>query len=241
MTPVETDRAVLAERARLLAEYRRRESEIDADRYAPWLPATAFLRAGRTRLAAGMLKSAGVFPSAGDACLEVGYGSLGWLGELIAWGMREQDLHGIELDEARARKARAILPGADLRVGDATRMPFDDGAFRLIVVSTVFSSILDDSVRGAAASEIIRVMSPGGAMLWYDMTVDNPNNEHVRGLKKEEIRRLFSGLSGSIRSATLAPPLVRLLAPRIWWLAQALEAIPVLRTHCVAVLSKRST
>ncbi len=79
MTGDETARSN-RENERLLREYRRREAEIPADRYAPWQPAEGFMLAGRRRLAAGMLRRAGVFPEADTPCLEVGYGRLGWLG-----------------------------------------------------------------------------------------------------------------------------------------------------------------
>jgi ubiquinone/menaquinone biosynthesis C-methylase UbiE len=233
------DGAIAAEQARILAEYRRREREIDADLYAPWQAATSFMRAGRSRLAARMLKDAGVFPAPGDPCLEIGYGSLGWLGELVAWGVREASLHGIELDPTRARRAAEILPGADLRVGDATRMPWATASFRLVIASTVFSSILDAAVREAVAVEVLRVLAPGGAVLWYDMAVNNPRNRNVRGIGRRELSTLFPALRGKIRSVTLAPPLARWSAPRSWILAEVLEAIPLLRTHILGVLVKR--
>jgi len=239
MSPAEEDAAVAAEQARILAEYRRREREVEPDLYAPWQAATSFMRANRARLAARMLKAADVFPEAGDSCLEIGYGSLGWLGELVAWGIREQDLHGIELDGERAQRAADILPGADLRVGDATKMPWADGLFRLAIASTVFSSILDASVRRAVATELTRVLAPGGALLWYDMARNNPRNPNVRGIGRRELLLLFPDLRGRVQSVTLAPPIARWAAPKSWVLAEMLEAIPVLRTHTVGVLLKR--
>lgn len=239
MTKASEEAPVAAEQQRILAEYRRREREIASDLYAPWQPASAFLRASRSRRAAALLRRAGAFPASGDPCLEVGYGSLGWLGELIAWGVRERDLHGIELDAVRAARAKDILPGADLRVGDATRMPWGDETFRLIVVSTVFSSILDERVRRAAAEEIVRVLAHGGAVLWYDMRVRNPRNPNVRPVTPGALKELFPRLDGSVRSVTLAPPLARWCAPRSWVLAEALESLPFLRTHLIAVLMKR--
>ena len=239
MTRPDETAATVAEHERILAEYRRREREVEADLYAPWQAATSFMRAGRTRLAARMLKAADAFPGPGDACLEVGYGSLGWLGELVGWGVREGDLHGIELDPVRARRAAEILPGADLRVGDATRMPWADNTFRLVIASTVFTSILDGSVRGSVAAEVERVLAPGGALLWYDMAVNNPRNSNVRRVGRKELSALFPALKGRTHSVTLAPPLSRWCAPKSWLLAEILEAIPMLRTHIVAVLVKR--
>ena len=230
---------IVAERERIQAEYRRREQEISSDYYAHWQPAEIFLRAGRRRAAAMMLQRAGVFPKAGDQCLEIGYGTLGWLGDLINWGVCETDLHGIELDAARAARARKALPAADLRVGDATELPWEANTFHLVIASTVFTSILDSEVRRMAAAEIERVLAPGGALLWYDFAVNNPNNSHVRRVSRRELKHLFPQLCGEIRSVTLAPPAARLIAPQSWVLATLLEAIPVLRTHLIAVLVKR--
>ena len=93
------------ESERVQAEYRRRQREIGAEVYAPWQPAEMFLRTGRTLAAVAMLRQAGVFPQAGEPCLEIGYGSLGWLATLLSWGVRETDLHGIEI-EPRAASAQ---------------------------------------------------------------------------------------------------------------------------------------
>jgi hypothetical protein len=226
------------ERQRLLDVHRRREREIASDRYAPWRPEEIFMRTGRRRVAAAMLRAAGAFPRRGDPCVEIGYGSLGWLGDLIGWGLREEDLHGIELDPERARLAREALPSARLEVGDATRLPWEDGRFRLAVVSTVFTSILDDAIRRRVAAEVSRVIAPDGALLWYDFGVNSPGNPDVRRVGRRELRALFPGLEGAVASVTLAPPLARALAPRSWWLATTLEAIPLLRTHLLAVLRK---
>jgi hypothetical protein len=90
------------------------------------------------------------------------------------------------------------------------------------------------------AADITRVLAPGGALLWYDFAVNNPRNPNVRRVGRKELQGLFPELRGSIRSVTLAPPLVRLVAPKSWLLATALEAFPFLRTHLLAVLLKRS-
>ncbi len=208
------------------------------DLYAPWRADEIFMRSGRRRIAAATLHEAGVFPRAGDPCLEIGFGSLGWLGELLCWGVGQADLHGIDLDPARVGHAREILPWADLRVGDATDLPYESDSFRLVIASTVFTSILDLQVRRMVAREIARVLTPGGALLWYDFVVNNPKNPHVRKVGRKELRQLFPQLQGRMKSVTLAPPLARLVAPRSWLLATFLEGIPLLRTHLLAVLRK---
>lgn len=232
---------VAAERERIQLEYHRRAREISPDRYAGWQPSSRFMLESRNRAGVAMLRNLNVFPQPGYHCLEVGFGNIGWLSELSSWGVRESDLHGIELDPARANKAREILPAADLRTGDAVELPWADQTFQLVVVSTLFTSILDNDVRRLIADEIVRVLAPGGALLWYDFAYDNPRNPNVRGVGRAEIKRLFPMLHGEIRKVTLAPPLTRLIAPRWWGLATFLEAIPLLRTHLIAVLLKGSS
>jgi ubiquinone/menaquinone biosynthesis C-methylase UbiE len=231
-------RNVAGEQQRILSEYRRREREVDHDLYALWNPSASLNRAGRTRRAARLLARCGVFPRRGDACLEIGFGTLGWLAELLAWGLAESDLHGIELDPQRAAVAREAFPSADLRVGDASQLPWPDGTFRLVVASTCFSSILDPGLRRLVAEEAQRVLGRGGALLWYDLRMDNPRNPNVRGIGRSELAALFPALAGPVRTSTLAPPLARLVAPVSWLAANVLEALPFLRTHLVAVLVK---
>ncbi len=235
-------RFLIAERERIAAEYQRRAAEgSDALRYAHWQPAEMLMRSERKRLAATMLHRAGAFPERGQPCLEIGYGRLGWLGELMSWGLREIDLHGLELDPHRANVAREAFPSADLRVGDATALPWEANHFQLVVVSTVFTSILDERVRNLVAAEITRVLAPGGALLWYDFAVNNPNNAQVQRVTRKQLHDLFPQLSGEVRSTTLAPPIARRVAPISWLAAMCLEAIPWLRTHLIAVLCKPMT
>jgi SAM-dependent methyltransferase len=222
----------------LISEYERRDRLVPDSLYAQYNPGYLLMSQGRERAAVRMLKDADVFPRPGTPCLEVGYGRLGALGTLIGWGLRETDLHGIEMDGRRANIAQAALSGADLRVGDARDMPWQDDTFGLVVTWTVFSSILSSSVREAMAKEIVRVLKPGGALLYYDFAWNNPNNPNVRAVSARELRTLFAGLRGSIRTATLAPPLARLIAPRSWLLASLLDSVPFLRSHRVAVLVK---
>lgn len=228
------------EAARIVSENRRRESEIDQALYAPWHPAELFMRQGRERVAAHLLRRAGAFPVRGERCLEVGYGRLGWLATLQGWGLETSDLYGIEIDAVRAEVARAAFPGAHLEVGDARSLPWEDGVFQLAIVSTVLTSILSQPVRVRVAQEVARVLRPGGAALVYDFRWNNPSNRNVRRTGRAEIAELFPEFRGKIRSVTLMPPLARALAPRSWTLATVLECLPFLRSHLVAVMVKPS-
>ncbi len=74
--------------------------------------------------------------------------------------------------------------------------------------------------------------------MWYDFKYNNPKNPNVRKVTKKELRELFPRLSGEVKSVTLAPAITRLVAPVSWTLATALSAVPLLRTHLIAVLGK---
>src|SRR5439155_24926835 len=107
---------VATEIRRIRSVYQRRDRELPSELYAPWQPASILSCCGRKQLAALMLHQAGIFPRRAEACLEVGYGSRGWLGDLITWGGRETKLHGMALKPTRARCAQESLPLADLGV-----------------------------------------------------------------------------------------------------------------------------
>jgi SAM-dependent methyltransferase len=126
--------------------------------------------------------------------------------------------------------------GADLREGDAARLPWNDGSFDLVLQSTVFSSILDRNVQAAVAREMRRVLAPGGLILSYDLAVGNPRNLRVRGVRSPRLAELFPGCEIHARRVTLAPPIARRLAPRAWLAAEVLEATRVLSTHLVALI-----
>lgn len=230
------DARLARERGRILAEYARRDAEIDPGRYAPGDPAERLLRDVRRRRAEALLRRAGRFPGSRSRCLEIGCGRGGWLGELRGWGVREVCLHGVDVDLRRLREAGR---GPRLARADGGRLPFRGGVFNLVVASTVFTSILDGRVRRLVASEAVRVLRPGGALLWYDFAFDNPQNPHVRGIGKRGVRGLFPELRGEVVRVTLAPPVARLVVARSRVLAEWLERLPFLRTHLLGVLVRR--
>ncbi|MFL6289911.1 MAG: class I SAM-dependent methyltransferase [Thermoanaerobaculia bacterium] len=221
----------MKEADRILEELRRRERELPADLYSLDRPANRFLRQGQERALRKALEEIG--PLAGKRVLEVGCGSGNWL-EMLAGAA----LSGIELDPGRAAGAAARFPGADIRTGDASSLPWASGSFDVVLQSTVFSSILDPGMRRAVASEMLRVLAPDGAILWYDFFVDNPSNSHVRGVRRREIEALFPGCRVALRRATLAPPLARRIVPVSWKLAALLESLRVLDTHYMGVIRR---
>ncbi|MQM26726.1 class I SAM-dependent methyltransferase [Glycomyces albidus] len=104
----------------------------------------------------------------GAALLDVGTGP-GLLLRSLAAVRPDLRLAGIDISAdmtAHAARNLADLPAApDLRTADVAALPFDDGAFDL-VVTTYSSHHWSDPETGAA--EIERVLRDGGRLLDYD-------------------------------------------------------------------------
>ena len=108
----------------------------------------------------------GGVPLNGARVLDVGCGSGYFLHRLQEYGAGE--CHGIDLMDNRIAEGKARYPTLELGVGTATELPYADGEFDLVTQFTCLSSILDDDVRLAVASEMRRVAS-GGWVLSFDM------------------------------------------------------------------------
>ncbi|MCZ8075967.1 MAG: class I SAM-dependent methyltransferase [Paucibacter sp.] len=222
--------------------YQRRAAAGLGDRYSLLRPEVWQMLQERQR---ALLRELAVRPGAvADWRLtEVGCGAGGNLLEFLRLGLRPEHLQGVELLPERHAAAREFLPAAlQLHLGDASAAAIEAQSQDLILQSTVFSSILSDSVQQAVAQAMWRWLKPGGAVLWYDFIVDNPRNADVRGVPLARVRALFPEAE-AIRwqRLTLAPPLARWvcrLHPQAYsWF----NSIPWLRTHVLAVIEKKTS
>ncbi len=170
---------------------------------------------------------------------EVGCGAGGNLLELLRLGAQPQHLMGLELLPERHAAARHVLPAAaTVWLGDALQAPVPLGSQDVVLQSTVFSSLLDDAFQQRLADAMWAWLKPGGAVLWYDFTVNNPRNPDVRGVPLARVRELFpQGRIDSTR-VTLAPPLARAVCRLHPGLYRVCNALPLLRTHVLAWISK---
>jgi ubiquinone/menaquinone biosynthesis C-methylase UbiE len=225
------------EMERLRRVYAARRARGIEERYAPYEPANLFRLQGLERAVAAALRGAGLLPWQGRRALDVGCGGGWWLRSLLRWGARPGEVAGVDALAEAIGMARGVHPDVALCVAAADALPFDDACFDLVSQFTVFSSILDAEVRRRAAAEMVRVLRPGGVVLWYDFTV-NPTNRQTRGIGAREAKRLFAGCAIDSRRLTLAPPLARLVAPRSWLAAELLERLPPLRTHLLVLARK---
>lgn len=171
--------------------------------------------------------------------LEVGCGSGGNLLQMLRLGMNPGNLSGNELQADRAEQARRVLPAA-VRVdaGNALDLGQPSGSLDVVLQSLVFSSILDAQVQALLAARMWDWIRPGGGVLWYDFTVDNPANADVRGVPLRRVRELFPSAEVHSWAVTLAPPLSRRVTRLHPSLYASFNLVPWLRTHRLCWLRK---
>ena len=86
--------------------------------------------------------------------LDLGCGTGSDLGLIHASLPAGSKLIGVELRfDALHQAVDEFTDSSGLVNGDATRLPFPDACFDLVVLATVLSSILDESIRVAVAAE----------------------------------------------------------------------------------------
>ncbi len=227
------------EPAAVVGRYERRNTQGAIDRYCPLNAAAYMTHQEKERALIHWILSSGLAPVHDKKLLEVGCGTGGNLLQLIRLGFRPANLVGNDLLTARVEEARERLPAAiQIVESDAVSHELAIGSFDVVLQSTVFSSILDDDFQFRLAQRMWDLVKPGGGILWYDFTFDNPSNPDVKGVSLARIRQLFPQGTVSARRITLAPPLSRLLTryhPQLYTIANLL---PFLRTHLLCWITK---
>jgi SAM-dependent methyltransferase len=107
---------------------------------------------------------------------------------------------GIDLAEAVVEAARATAPaGVDLMTGDVRELPFEDGAFDLVVCFEVIEHIAEQD---RAFAEFRRVLAPGGLLLASSPNRDvyvPGNPHHVHELTPAELQEGLERHFGAVR------------------------------------------
>jgi len=227
------------EAERVRAAYARRAARGDDERYSLLNPANLYMYQRRERALLSMLRRHGLAPLAGRRIVDVGCGSGGLLADFLRYGARAEDLAGADLLAERIESARRRFPAIAFAVADASALPYAGASFDVALQFTLLSSVRDRAMRESIAAETLRVLRPGGALVWYDF-IWNPLNRDVRGIGLRELRRLYAGCAIDARRGTLAPPISRRLSRGSWTVCRLLEAAaPWLCSHYLAVVEKR--
>jgi ubiquinone/menaquinone biosynthesis C-methylase UbiE len=234
-----TSKTFAAEESRINEAYARRRS---SNLYSRFNPGHLFMVQERERRFLNLLSLCGCESLANKRILEIGCGSGDLLRDLIKWGARPENVVGIDLLSDRVTEAIQLCPrNMNIQPGNTAKLTFPDESFDIVLQSTVFTSVLDKTMKAQMAADMCRVLKPDGLILWYDYHMDNPKNPDVRGVKSREIHKLFPACTIHLQRATLAPPIARLLAPYSWILCYLLERVPWLCTHYVGVIRKNKT
>ena len=209
------------------------------DRYSPLRPDVWQTLHERQRALIALFARLGWTDLSDKRLFEVGCGGGANLLELLRLGFAPQLLSGAELLPERFTQARHVLPAAvALHAGDALQLELPAASQDAVFVSTVFSSLLDDAFQQRLADAMWRWVRPGGGVLWYDFTVDNPRNADVRGVPLARVRELFPHGQVQARRITLAPPIARAVTRVHPALYTLFNSVPLLRTHVLAWIAK---
>jgi SAM-dependent methyltransferase len=227
------------EKARIRAVYREWHGGKELAPYAWHRPEVMEQDAARCRVA-GKLLAATVGHDLSDArVVDVGCGSGGFLRQLISWGAHPANLIGTEYQEDRIEHARtATAGGVFWHLGDLDI--FETGSLDLAVANTVFSSILDETMRHKLAAEMWRVIKPGAWCMVFDFRYNSPSNPNVRKVTRAQVQQYWPAAAAShYQTLLLAPPIARRLAhgPRL--ASELLTTfVPPLRSHFIYMAQK---
>jgi SAM-dependent methyltransferase len=228
--------AVESDEARAVRERYARRAGGDP-RYSLLNPSALLALQERQRAMLRLFAQLGFTDLSAPSLLEVGCGEGGNLLDFLRMGFAPQHLCGIELLADRYESARERLPSAvSLQPGDATTLPLR--TVDIVFQATVFSSLLDDAFQQHLADAMWAAVKPGGGVLWYDFTVDNPRNPDVRGVPLKRVRELFPHARMQARRITLAPPVARAVVRVHPALYTLFNTLPALRTHVLCWLAK---
>ena len=82
-------------------------------------------------------------------------------------------------------------------------------------------------------------LRPGGAVLWYDFTYNNPSNIDVRGVIMDRIKQLFPEEMIYSQKLTLVPLISRRVCKLHSILYNLFNILPFLRTHELCWIEKK--
>jgi len=224
----------------LKTTYRRKDASTEYHRqYLPLQPIAFGYRWQQLRCLANMLRTGGYEELEALSILDVGCGTGRLLGDLIGLGGEPRLMCGVDIMEHRLEKAISRYPAVNFLSTDGVTLPFRNESFDLVLQSVVFSSIGLPALQIKLATEMIRVLRPGGFIWWWDMfyTVLEAGNQPL------DPRKLFSDLPIRSKKVSWLPRPSEAIAKRRWrctvgWFVDIFAAKP---THLAALIGPKAT
>lgn len=155
----------------LRQRYERYRNDGLIGRAGPWSwydEATAELRSQEWLTFLELLRLRGVSME-GATVLDVGCGNGRWLRACLDLGVEPGSAIGVELLDWRIEEARRLSPNMSFLQSSGAEIDLPAGSVDLAAASLLFSSIPTAKARVEVASEIARVVRPGGFIYIYDL------------------------------------------------------------------------
>lgn len=154
-----------------------------------------------------------------DVVVDVGCGS-GYSLPKLAQRFAPRELVGVDidpqmLDVARAEAQRAGVP-VRLLESSSTRMPLADGSVDLLFCHQTFHHLVEQE---AALAEFLRVLKPGGLLLFAESTRRYIHSWIIRALFRHpmEVQRSAPEYLQMLRQAGFDVPPSQVSYPYLWW------------------------
>jgi SAM-dependent methyltransferase len=226
-----------ADRIRSVYEAEYAIAKTDSDWTAQWSPrnpTAIYFRHQVERALVRALNDTGI-DLANKDILDVGCGSAPHLRFFADLGADRTRLHGIDLVPERIEAARRLGPDLDLRVADASELPFANDSFDLVAQFTALCNIAaDHDLLRRAAAEMTRVLRPHGAIVWFGVA-RAPSTAHYRAVSAEQLGELFPDLEIAFEQP-LFHRWTEMFAGRFPDLCLGLERLPLPRANLLAIL-----
>ena len=168
--------------------------------------------------------------------LEVGAGMGGNLHFFHRLGFKWENITANELLRERCMVLKDNFPDITILRGDASQLENSAAnSYDIVFQSMVLTSVPDPVLKEKIAAKMLSMVRPGGIVLWYDFSYDNPHNKEVKGIGRKEIQQLFRKATDiRFQKVTLAPPIGR----RVGKAYPIFNLFPFLSTHLIAVIKK---